>query len=56
MNPHIPYDKVPCAAIISEVSITVLCTYAVFTLLNSSMNQELFEKHICDQSSSHYEK
>ena len=27
----------------------------MFTLLHSSMNQELFEKHICNQSS-HYEK
>ena len=27
----------------------------MFTSLNSSVNQELFEKHLCDQSS-HYEK
>ena len=29
--------------------------YSMFNLLHSSANQELFEKHLCDQGS-HYEK
>ena len=29
---------------------------AMFTLLHSSMNQELFETYVCNYQSSHYEK
>jgi len=39
----------------SEVYIHYGSLSAMFTLLHSSMNQGLFEKYICNQSS-HYEK
>jgi len=44
---------VPHASIISENHYSSLS--AMFILLHSSMNQELFEKYICSQSG-HYEK
>jgi len=52
MNPCIPHHKVPRASIISESEVSTLS--AMFTLLHSSTNQELFEKYFCNQSS-HYE-
>jgi len=59
MNPCIPYHKVPRASIMSEsevqVSITDGSLCAMFTPLHSSVNQELFEKYACNQSSC-YEK
>ena len=58
-NPHILHHKavmVPHASIVSEneISITVLCLLYL-SCLHSSTNQELFEKHVCNQSK-HYEK
>ena len=39
----------------SEVSIMLHCQLCMFNPLHSSTNQQLFEKHLCNQSS-HYEK
>jgi len=62
MNPRIPHHKVVMvarASIISEseVSITILCLLCAprYRAVQSSTNQELFEKHVCNHSS-HNEK
>ena len=58
MNSHIPHQMVPHApdipAIIWKWSIQYNMFSAVFNLLRSSKNQEMFKKHLCNQSS-HYE-
>ena len=55
MDPHIPHHKVemiPRISIISDSEVSIMVFSAMFTLLYSSTNQELFEKYICN----HYEK
>ena len=60
-NPRIPKERNGAAhpsyinySLKSEVSIMLRCRLCS-TQLHSSMNQELFEKHLCNQNS-HYEK
>jgi len=49
MNPRIPHHKVPRLNYIWEWSIHYGSLSAMFTLLHSSTNQELFEKYIYNQ-------
>ena len=56
--PRIPHHNVVMIARLNyiwEWSIHYRSLFAMFTQLHSSTNQELFEKHVRDQSS-HYEK
>ena len=62
MNPHIPHHNNDYSSNVSallnyiwEWSIHYGSLSVILTLLHSSMNQELFEKHLCNKRG-HYEK
>ena len=55
MNSYILHHKIACQNFICEWSIHFCSLSVIFTPLHSRMNQELFKKDVCNQSS-HYEK
>ena len=57
-DPHIPHQKKERALCVSATNYRLkseVSLSAMFNPLHSITNQQLFEKHLCNQSS-HYEK